>query len=142
MSHCLDLDFLCGKILLSINTKTATHFIIMFLYTMQSSSLPIVERSSPVSIGTVHYTQAAAVAVAAAGMVSQAQVTSSPQLLTSGPVAQAVVLPYTHALPPQGGPPAQLQPSAYLPPAAYNYVQQVSSSSSDKVIVYVVIIPA
>ncbi|XP_025100498.1 zinc finger SWIM domain-containing protein 8-like isoform X2 [Pomacea canaliculata] len=92
----------------------------------QSSSLPIVERSSPVSIGTVHYTQAAAVAVAAAGMVSQAQVTSSPQLLTSGPVAQAVVLPYTHALPPQGGPPAQLQPSAYLPPAAYNYVQQVA----------------
>nr|KAG5692676.1 hypothetical protein BaRGS_028476 [Batillaria attramentaria] len=99
----------------------------------QVSNAVVVERSSPVSLATVHYTQAAAVAVAA-GVVSQAQPTSSPQILThaSSPMAQAVVLPYAHAIPPQGAPhPAagQLQPSAYLPPAAYNYVQQVSAGT-------------
>lgn len=84
------------------------------------------ERSSPASLNTVSYTQAAAVAVA--GVVSQAQVSSSAQLLThtSGHMAHPIMLPYTHALPPQGGP-GQLQPSAYLPPAPYNYVQQVSA---------------
>ena len=88
---------------------------------MQVSNAVVVERSSPVSLATVHYTQPTAVAVAA-GVVTQAQPTSSTQLLThtSSPLAQAVVLPYPL---PQGAPHAagQLQAGAYIP-AAYNYV--------------------
>ena len=89
----------------------------------QVSNGVVVERSSPVSLATVHYTQPTAVAVAA-GMVSQAQPTSSPQLLThnSTGLTQAVVLPYalSQATPHGAG---QLQASAYIPAAAaYNYV--------------------
>ena len=88
---------------------------------MQVSNAVVVERSSPVSLATVHYTQPTAVAVAA-GVVTQAQPTSSTQLLThtSSPLAQAVVLPYPLT---QGAPHAagQLQAGAYIP-AAYNYV--------------------
>ncbi|XP_070185211.1 zinc finger SWIM domain-containing protein 8-like isoform X3 [Littorina saxatilis] len=81
-----------------------------------------VERSSPVTMATVHYTQPTGVAVAA-GVVTQAQPTSSPQLLThtSSPLAGAVVLPYPL---PQGNhhQAAQLQATGYIPAAAYNYV--------------------
>ena len=99
------------------------------------SNAVVVERSSPVSLATVHFTQPTAVAVAT-GVVTQAQATASPQMLThaSAPMAQAVVLPYPLPQAAQHGP-GQLQAGAFIP-AAYNYVRKTGGGGGGGYLLY------